>query len=174
MNIRIRKENDADFDIITMINDMAFGQENESILIKKLRKNLNYIPELSLVALTLGEIVGHILFFPVKIENDKKTERVLALAPMCVMPEFQNMEIGKKLVTEGLRLSKEMGYKAVIVLGHHEYYSKFGFIPASKFGIRPPFDCPDEAFMVKELVENYLSDINGTVIYPEEFDDVSK
>ncbi len=169
---KIRPEMIDDYASITEVNDLAFGQKNEGRLILSLRKTQEFIPELSLVAEVGGRVVGHILFYPIKIKSDDASYGSLCLAPMAVLPEFQKQGIGSQLVREGLRRARRFGYKSVIVLGHAAYYPRFGFEPASRWGIRPPFEVPDDVFMALELVENGLKDIQGTVEYPPEFNDV--
>ncbi len=170
-NIRVEHEND--FQAIKEVNDLAFGQEGESNLIDKIRKSATFISGLSLVFETEDkEIVGHILFSTVVIETEKGAVQSLALAPLAVKPGYQNKGIGSTLVIEGIKRSKELGYRSVIVLGHSEYYPKFGFIPAIEKDIKCPFEVPSEAFMVLELQKGALDGIKGTVSYPEAFSGV--
>lgn len=170
MNEVIRSETPKDFEQITILNDLAFKRPNEGLMISALRKNNKFIPELSLVAEIDSKIVGHILFFPLNIISGEKNYEVLSLAPLAVLPEYQKKGIGKELVTEGLKKSKDMGYKAIVVLGHPTYYPKFGFEPASKWNIKPPFDdVPDEASMGLELLEGFLRDKAGGIEYPAEY-----
>ena len=172
MKVSIRSENKNDYSTISMVNDMAFGQENEGVLVEKLRKNKSFTKDLSLVACLGNEIVGHILFFPVSIKNKEEAFSTLALAPMSVIPELQGLGIGSQLVEKGLTKAKKLGHKSVIVLGHEEYYPKFGFKPAGTFNIKAPFDVPKNVFMALELVKDSLSTIEGTVEYPKEFSEV--
>jgi putative acetyltransferase len=166
----IRPETPEDFEQITKVNDLAFDQPNEGRMLEALRKNKKFIPQLSLVAEIDLRVVGHILFFPLNIISGGKNFEVLSLAPMAFLPEYQQKGIGKKLVIEGLKKSKEMGYKAVVVLGHPTYYPKFGFEPASKWNIKPPIDdVPDEASMATELEEGFLKKKAGVIEYPEEY-----
>ena len=172
MDLIIRQENSADYTSIKSVNDLAFGQASEGVLVEKLRKNSKFIEGLSLVA-ELGEkIVGHILFFPIWIIDGKVKHQSLALAPMSVLPTHQNKGIGGNLIVEGLKVAQTYGFKSVIVLGHDAYYPKFGFLSASKWGIKAPFDVPDNVFMAQELIGNGLEGISGTVEYPREFDAV--
>jgi putative acetyltransferase len=171
-NAKIRPEIIEDYSSITEVNDLAFGQKNEGQLILRLRKTKKIIPELSLVAEIEGRIVGHILFCPIEIRSEGKVFPSLALAPMAVLPEFQKQGIGSQLVREGLKRARKLGFKSVIVLGHAAYYPRFGFEPAGKWGIRPPFKVPDDVFMALELVKDGLKGIQGTVEYPSEFNDV--
>ena len=171
MNVIIRSEEENDYILIKKINDSAFNQNNEGVMIEKLRDNPEYISELSLVAVVDNEIVGHILFFPVKIKKGSETNISLSLAPMAVHPKYQNKGIGSKLVLEGLKKAKELGYNSVVVVGHPNYYPRFGFKPAGIWDINLPFDIPDEAFMAIELKSNGLKDCSGIVEYPKEYEE---
>ncbi|TDL80515.1 GNAT family N-acetyltransferase [Peribacillus frigoritolerans] len=167
--IKIRQEAPSDISAIKKVNDAAFGQENEANLIHTIRKSPSFVPELSLVAEN-EEIVGHILFTKITIETENGSEvPSLALAPMAVKPEFQKEGIGSQLVREGLKRCREHGYDSVIVLGHPEFYPKFGFVPASTKGIKPPFTVPDEVFMLIELKSGALDEAAGVVKYPPAF-----
>ena len=171
MKIIIRQEMASDYEKVYEINKLAFNQENESKLIEKIRVSKNYVPELSLIAEIDDKIVGHILFSKIKIVGDS-TYDSLALAPMAVIPKYQKKGIGSKLVAKGLEKAKELGFKSIIVLGHKDYYPKFGFQRASKWDIKCPFDAPDEVFMAIELTEKSLDGKPGIVQYPDEFNEV--
>jgi predicted N-acetyltransferase YhbS len=160
-----------DYVSISEVNDLAFSQKNEGRLILALRKTQEFIPELSLVAEVGGKVVGHILFYPIKIKNNDASYDSLCLAPMAVLSEYQRQRIGSQLVKEGLKRARDLGFKSVIVLGHAAYYPRFGFEPASRWGIRPPFEVPDDVFMALELVKDGLKDIHGAVEYPPEFNE---
>lgn len=125
--------------------------------------------KLSLVAELNERIVGHIMLTKLLIENGDKKYNSLALAPVSVLPEYQNNGIGSKLIRESLKIAREIGFKSVIVLGHDKYYPRFGFKPASLWGIKAPFKVPVEAFMVLELEVRVLDDVAGTVVYGKEF-----
>ena len=148
---------------------MAFRQKNEAVLVEKLRHNKKYNSNLSIVAEYNERVIGHILFFPILIRTQDTEIESLALAPLSVSPEFQKMGVGRRLIEDGLRKAREMGYTSVIVLGHPEYYSKFGFVPARKWGISAPFEVSDDAFMGIELQADALLNASGVVEYPEEF-----
>ena len=168
----IRKEESDDYPMVKEVNDQAFGQDNEGRLVELLRKNPKFVPELSLVAEVDGKVVGHILFFPIIIKNDNSQFESLALAPMSVIPSHQKKGIGSSLIRKGLAVARSLGFSSVIVLGHAQYYPKFGFEKASKWGIKAPFDVPDEAFMAIELEEGSLRGVNGVVQYHDEFNEV--
>jgi putative acetyltransferase len=169
--LTIRPEREYDYLIIREINDLAFGQKNEGRLIEKLRQTENFIPELSLVAERDDEVVGYILFYPVTVRSAAAKFQSLSLGPMAVTPAYQRQGIGSQLVKEGLKAAKTLGHKCVIVVGHPEYYPRFGFKPSSLWKIKVPFDVPDEAFLALELVKGELKAKSGTVEYPEEFNE---
>lgn len=170
-DIEIRHEDQGDYTGIRMVNDLAFGQPDEGKMIEKLRHNPRFVPQLSLVALCDGRIVGHILFFPISISSADHRETSLSLAPMAVHPDYQKKGIGGRLVEEGMAVARSLGFQSIIVLGHAGYYPRFGFQPASKWGIRPPLEAPDEAFMAMELSDNSLQGQAGVVEYPREYED---
>lgn len=150
----------------------AFGQTNEAKLVEAIRNSQNFIPELSIVAIEEGHLLGHILFSPIVIEAQEQTFSALALAPLAVIPTRQREGIGTELVQFGLSKCRELNHNLVVVLGHPSYYPRFGFQTANQFGIRAPFLVPDEAFMVLELKPSALQDVNGLVRYPAYFDEV--
>jgi putative acetyltransferase len=148
----------------------AFGRRAEAELVDKLRDTEGFVPQLSLVADNSGVILGHVMFTRVTLESDPP-EKVLALAPVSVYPAYQKRGIGTALIRRGLAIADERGESLVVVLGHPEYYPRFGFLPASSLGITSPWpDIPDDAFMVKPL-SGYREDMKGTVRYPPEFDE---
>jgi putative acetyltransferase len=167
----VRGETPTDHRGITLINDLAFGQKQEGILVEKLRKKALFDPRLSLVAMEGDHMVGHILFFPVTIDSEDNSAETLSLGPMSVHPDFQRSGIGKMLVRSGLDVAKRLGYRSVVVLGHPEYYPKFGFIKASLYNIKDPFDAPGEAMMAIELDAGSLGFGGGVISYPPEFYD---
>ena len=170
--IAIQPEREKDYSAIHEINVLAFGRENEARLVNKIREALDFIPELSLVAIKNGRVVGHILFSRIIIQSKAGSFPALALAPMAVHPKFQNQGIGSKLVRQGLERCRNRGHKIVVVVGHPQYYPRFGFSSARTKGLEAPFPVPDEVFMVLELVRGALHDTTGMVTYPQEFLDV--
>ena len=173
MKLETKPETKSDYLAIKNVNDLAFGSSAEGILVEKLRLNPDFIPELSIVAVLNGKIVGHILFFPIRIKGGSASYNSLALAPMSVLPGYQKKGIGGQLIKNGLAFAGKLGFKSVIVLGHADYYPRYGFSPASKWKITSPFDVPDEVFMAIELVPHGLKNVSGIVEYPAEFKEVS-
>jgi putative acetyltransferase len=167
--IKILPETRNDHKAIRDVNELAFGQMNEALLIGKLRQHDDFRPGLSLVAKDGVMIVGHILLFPVKIVGPRKSWPSLSLGPMAVIPEYQNMGIGGLLVNKGLDEASSAGFTNVNVLGHPRYYPRFGFQKASLFGIVSPFAAPDEAVMIIELKKDALKGVKGIITYPPEY-----
>ena len=169
MNISIRPEHQADIEEIHELNQVVFGQDNEAKLIDMVREGPDFIPELSLVAVEEDKIVGYILFTRVTIANGENRHTTLGLASLIVNPLYQKKGIGAKLVTHGLQKATELSFTSVLALGYEYYFPKFGFLPTSRWNIKPPFEVPSEVFMALELVPNALSNISGVVEFPLEF-----
>ena len=176
MSISIRQEGFEDYKLTEQVvksafANMEFSDQKEHELVSRIRKDDVFIPELSLVAISndTKEIVGHILLSKIKIVNYNESVESLALAPVAVLPNYQNKGIGKMLILEALRRAKELGYQSIVVLGHVDYYPKFGFKKASLWGIKASFEVLDEAFMALELQENTLAHVSGVVEYSSAF-----
>ncbi|RCJ18707.1 GCN5 family acetyltransferase [Nostoc sp. ATCC 43529] len=168
--MNIHRETVTDYPAIAQINTLAFGQDNEAKLVDKIRNSDRYIPELSLVAEIEDVVVSHILFSYIDLV-DKKTLQVLGLAPLAVHPQFQRQGIGSALIKAGLEIAQANKEAVVIVLGHPEFYTRFGFQTSVIYGIESPFPVPEEFFMVKPL-QNYHERYKGKVIYPPTFNEV--
>lgn len=166
----VRPEKSEDVPAIRIVNERAFGRPAEADLVDALR--LNGKAAISLVAEDDGLIVGHILFSGVTIQSKGTDLKGIGLAPLAVIPERQNQRIGSTLTEQGLRRCREEGHPFVVVLGHPNYYPRFGFVPASRFGIKSEYDVADEVFMVMELREGALSGCAGVVKYQPEFNEV--
>jgi putative acetyltransferase len=173
MSLIIRPEQAADAWAIRELTISAFthcelGYHGEAEIIERLRA---FGPELlSLVALINNRIVGHILFSPVRIEGNGPICTGMGLAPISVLPEFQNQGIGSQLIEKGLELLAAKSCPFVVVLGHAAFYSRFGFEPAKPLGIVCEFaGIPDEIFRIKLLSISREDLTQGTARYCGEF-----
>lgn len=171
--ITIRQERQTDYRKTEEVVQQAFLHEEfsdkkEHELVKRIRECDAFIPELSIVAVD-EKIVGHIMLSKITIEQGATSVESLALAPVSVARSHQKKGIGGKLIAYALEKAKELGYGSVVVLGHPEYYPKFGFKKASEWNIKAPFEVPDEVFMVMELTENSLEGVEGIVQYSSAF-----
>lgn len=165
----IRQEQSGDYNAVYQTVKSAFknaehSNGNEQELVAALRSSKAFVPELSLVAVYDGSIAGHILFTKAAVSG----RVVLALAPLAVLPTYQRRGIGQALIAEGHRIARESGYEYSIVLGHPQYYSKAGYRPASLFGIKAPFEVPDDNFMAIRL-KPAAKPLNGVIEYDSAF-----
>ena len=165
----IRAERGNDKAAIYEVNVSAFETSAEAELVDALREQAETF--ISLVAEDGDRVVGHIMFSPVSLSTDPEL-KVMGLAPMAVVPAHQREGIGSALVRAGLERCKEMGFSAVVVLGHPEYYPRFGFLRAARFGLRCEYEAPEEAFMAMELETGALDDKPGVVKYHAAFSNV--
>ncbi|MDC0308041.1 MAG: N-acetyltransferase [Planctomycetaceae bacterium] len=165
----IRSESAIDYDAVRYLNTAAFETDAEAGLVDALRDQCESI--ISLVAEKDDLLAGHILFSPVTLPGHNHL-KILGLAPMAVLPDFQRQGIGSELVTAGLNICREQGWDAVVVLGYPEFYPRFGFVPASQFKIGCEYDVPDEVFMLVELNTGALDGCWGTVNYHSAFADL--
>ncbi|MGF9854630.1 N-acetyltransferase [Bacillus paramobilis] len=171
--VTIRQEQQNDYKKTEEVVQQAFLHEEfsdktEHDLVKRIRECDAFVPELSIVAVD-EEIVGHIMLSKITIEKGATSVESLALAPVSVARGHQKKGIGGKLIGAALEKAIELGYGSVVVLGHPEYYPKFGFKKASEWNIKAPFEVPDEVFMVIELSENALQGVEGIVQYSSAF-----
>ncbi|RFB13517.1 N-acetyltransferase [Bacillus sp. HNG] len=176
MEILIRQETPEDYheteDVVrnAFLNE-EYSDKTEQFLVNRIRKSGAFIPELSLVAVKQDdEIVGHVLLSKIQIVDGDFSVNSLALAPVSITPEYQHRGIGSQLIWAALEKAKELGYQSVIVLGHKDYYPRFGFKQANLWNIKAPFDVPNEVFMALELAEGSLETVQGVVQYSKAFD----
>ena len=151
--------------MIRQVNEAAFGGAEEADLIESLRRE--GVVLLSLVAALDGRIVGHILFSRMSIDTPSGAAAAVALAPLAVLPRYQRQGIGGKLIREGLDQLRGLGERFVIVVGHPDYYPRFGFSTAPARSLESPF--PPDAFMALQLMPGVLDGIQGRVRYPRAF-----
>ncbi len=166
--IAIRQDNVNDAAGVRQVNLHAFGGRDEADLVERLR--VSCPDAISLVAEDESQVVGHIIFSPVVIESGNREIAGLGLGPMSVLPGWQRQGIGLKLVSFGLEAARSTGVPFVVVLGHPEYYPRFDFVPASRYGISCEFNVPDDVFMILLLDEDSMVNVAGIAKYGTEFD----
>jgi putative acetyltransferase len=167
----IRNETVNDFEEVYKLNYLAFGKrKDESELVERIRKSEEFVPELSIIAEIDNEIVGHLLLSKATVVDYEQIFTVIVLAPIAINPSFQKQGIGSKLIDEGIRRCRVLGFSIILLIGHPSYYPRFGFQPARKYGLElKQFEVPDEVFMVYEVEEGTLQEIKGELKYPKAF-----
>lgn len=167
---KIRFEKPEDIAFIHSVNEQAFGRVSEAKLVDTLR--LACTDHLSLVADDNGSIIGHLIFTPVVVTDGKQKTEGMGLAPMAVLPSRQRQGIGTQLVDTGLLILKEKDCPFDILLGHPEYYPRFGFQAASGCNIRTQWDgVPDETFMILVMDHEAMQNVSGVATFRDEFND---
>jgi putative acetyltransferase len=169
--VTIRPEKSEDIADVRRVNELAFGRPAEANLVDQLREGC--ADAVSLVAED-GAVVGHTLFTPVVIENAGGRVVGMGLAPMAVIPDRQRHGIGSLLARRGLDILRDRGCPFVVVVGHPEYYPRFGFESASAHGLTSQWEgIPDRAFMVLVLDAHAMAGITGVASYRDEFNEVA-
>ena len=168
MDVAIRAELPADRQGVFAVNAAAFPTDSEAQLVEGL--HAAGLPLLSLVAVIAAEVVGHILFSPVFVVNAEVKTPATALGPLAVHPAHQKVGIGSQLILEGLRQCAGLGHRIVFVLGHPDYYSRFGFRLAAPHGLHYKDATFDPYFMFLELLPGTARGVRGEVMYHELFD----
>ncbi|MCA6079105.1 GNAT family N-acetyltransferase [Fulvivirga sedimenti] len=175
MKIEIRQETlsdhtDVEKIICAAFADLLISDKTEHILVKRLRKSEAFIPELSLVAEADGRTAGHVLLTKLELEaEDGIRVPALGLAPISVLPEFQRMGIGKELILKAHEIAKKTEAACILLVGHEDYYPRFGYERTSKYNIHFPFEIPDENGMVYILDALKMPKTPSTVVYPRAF-----
>lgn len=179
MDIIIRHETKKDWYETEYMTKKAFWNKHvpgadEHFLVHRLRKDKSYIPEISRVAELDGRVVGTIMYSRSYVDTGKGKVSVVTFGPLCVEPEYQGMGIGGKLLLETLKITKEAGYRAVIIFGEPDYYPRFGFVTCDRYGITTKEGKNFPAFMGRELAENGLYGITGRFYEAEIFENLPR
>ena len=166
MKIELRPEEEKDYFIAENVTREAFWNHyvpgcDEHLLIHNLRKSNEFIKELDFVAVANNKIVGNIVYAKAKVKNNDAEYTVLTFGPVSVLPEYQNKGIGGKLINHTITLSKDMGYKGIIIYGDLEYYKRFGFKGSKQYKITNKEKKYPVALLIFELYPNALNGIEG-------------
>lgn len=181
--INIRQERPEDEYTVEELTRDAFWEKfwgegqvicDEHLLVHRLRKCAAFVPELSLVAEIDGKLVGHIIYSKSKVVSESGAEHeMLTFGPLSVRPDFQNRGIGKALMRRSFELAREIGYRAVIIFGHPDYYTRVGFRRAGEFGISTSDGQNFDPFMAYPLFDGALDGISGRYYHDEVYDNLS-
>ena len=176
MEVLIQRTTEKDFSLTEFITREAFWNLYnpgcvEHLLLHNIRKSKDYLSKFDLIAVYENEIIGHIISTKAKVVDSLNNEHeILCVGPISVLPEFQKMGIGSKLMNESITIAKESGYVGMILFGNPDYYHRFGFKNAKEYGITTK-DCQNfEPFMALELQNNGLANINGRFFEDDVFE----
>ena len=164
---QIREAMEADLNDVLSVERLAFGYDKEANLVEALLYDPSAKPVLSLLAFDKDRSVGHVLFTEARLSGSRNAASIVLLAPLAVVPDAQKQGVGGKLIAQGLKLLSESEVDLVFVLGHPEYYPRYGFKPAGRLGFEAPYPIPDEhatAWMVQALRTGLIGTLRGKVV----------
>jgi putative acetyltransferase len=164
--VRIRAEAEADSEAIRKVNELAFGDTETAELVDAIRASDRFVPELSLVAESQGQALGHVMLSYVDIEPG--SHRVLQVGPLAVLPSHQRRGIGSALMAEAVRLADERGEPLLLLEGNPAYYERFGFSRADTRGIETPEGAHGPQYFMMRPLEAYDPALRGQAVYPPE------
>jgi putative acetyltransferase len=164
--VKIRAETGADQAAIRRVNEEAFGGTDEADLVEAIRASDRFVPDLSLVAESRGQTLGHVMLSYVDIAPGG--HRVLQVGPLAVVPPHQRQGIGSALMEEAIRLADARGEPLLLIEGNPRYYERFGFTRADAAGIEPPAEAHGREFFMMRPLARYDSTVRGRAIYPLE------
>ena len=170
MKLIVKETTRDDEDSVRLIHESAFEKPDESNLVDAICRSNSFIKELSLLACMNDMVVGHILYSKVGLEG-QPDKNILALAPVAVLPEFQNQGIGTSLINAGNQKADQLKFEFITVLGDPQYYRRFGFRTSTEYGINSTFNVKPEFYMVLPL-SHYKKETSGTVVYPQPFQNI--
>jgi predicted N-acetyltransferase YhbS len=162
----IRAETADDYEDIRRINDEAFGDPIDAQLVDMIRASDRFVPQLSLVALSEGQALGHVISSYVDLVPD--TRHVLQVGPLAVLPSHQRRGIGTALMHETIRIAEERGEPLLLIEGNPAYYGRFGFTRADELGIEPPPQALAARYFMIKLLGAYEPSLRGQAVYPPE------
>ena len=164
----IRAETPADYPAIRVVVDAAFGDTITGDLVEMIRRSDRYVPDLSLLAVSRGQTVGHVMSSHVDLHLVPGTRRVLQVGPLAVAPAHQGQGIGSALMHETIRIAEEHGEPLLLIEGNPKYYGRFGFTRADAHGIEPPPEARGPQFFMLRPLAAYDPNLRGRAAYPPE------
>lgn len=175
MELIIKQETPEERPRVFEIIEHAFAQaeysdKNEHHLVERLRTSDSFIPELSLVGSLNGKAIAHILFTKLILQNASDQTVGIALAPVSVVPEHQGQGYGSQLIRKGHEIAAKLNYPFSVVIGHKDYYPRFGYQQLDQEKIKLTFEVPPEFCFIRafnDIVQ--LADLKGSLIYDAAF-----
>ena len=179
MNINLRLERKSDHDTVERVTYRAFANVeqadgDEPLLAHKLRSRVTFVPKLDYVAELDGKIIGNIMYTRSKVVGDNAEWETLTFGPISVLPKYQRSGVGSALIRKTLEVARELGYRAVLIFGHESYYPRFGFKPASEYGITTAEGENFPAFMALPLYDGALDGVHGRLIFDEAYSNLNR
>ncbi|HEX9598806.1 MAG TPA: N-acetyltransferase [Gaiellaceae bacterium] len=162
----IRPETAAEHDAIRKLNDEAFGEPIEAKIVDAIRASDRFLPDLSLVAVSEGQTLGHVISSYVDVEPGAR--RVLQVGPLAVLPAHQRRGIGSALMEETIRIADARGQPLLLIEGNPKYYERFGFTRADAVGVEPPPEAHEPQYFMIRPLASYDPAFHGRAIYPPE------
>ena len=164
----VRPETPDDHDDIRRIVDEAFGTTIEGDIVAAIRASDRFVPDLSLVAVSEGQSLGHVISSYADVTLVSGTRRVLLVGPLAVVPAHQRQGIGSALMHETVRVADERGEPLLLIEGNPAYYGRFGFTRADAQGIEPPPEALAAKYFMMRPLAAYDDSLRGSAVYPPE------
>lgn len=177
--IQLQKETREDYFQTEEMTMRAFWNKyqmgcEEHFLVHNLRKDSQYVPELSRIARKDGKVIGAIFYAKAHLKKGEEVKEILTFGPLCVAPDYQKRNLGNILLEETIDLARKAGYEGIVIFGEPDYYPRFGFKACEHLGITTIDGETSPAFMGYELVEGALSSFGGVFIEPKVYEEISK
>lgn len=176
MNVKIRHENENDYRVVEEVAKEAFWNLYfpgcaEHVVVNKMRKSKDFVPELSFVIEVNGKIAGAIFYTHSKIVSDDNKEfNTISFGPVFISPEFHRMGLGRKLITHSIDVAKKLGHKAITTLGYPYHYEAYGFVGGKKYNISMEDGKFYKGLLVLPLYDGVLDNISGYTVFSEVLD----
>jgi putative acetyltransferase len=162
----VRAETPDDHDTIRRIVDEAFDDTITSKIVDGIRASDRFVPDLSLVAVSEGQALGHVISSYVDVVPGSR--RVLQIGPLAVVPSHQRRGVGTTLMHETIRIADERGEPLLLIEGNPAYYGRFGFTRADEHGIEMPPESHGPQYFLLRRLRAYDSTLRGRAVYPPE------